>query len=423
MDQDLRIRNTRQRPTWRADYSAEEALGILMRSALAPKLNEILIAERERNLRRRTAQMDAFATNGKLGIVGIDVWRRVLPFIASQERTRASVVCEAFLSVTNEARQSAVFKFQASYGAAFGVSHPANSMAVAHRRFPALCDVTLVLDGVLCSAAQLEAEYLTFTSITALRLESLELAELPACIGALSRLRALTLSNNWFYFEEDEGERDEEEQGAGMLTTLPDSIGALACLTSLQLDGNHLTALPETMGSLTGLTELNVENNCLATLPDSICALTGLTELNLSSNRLTALPDAIGRITGLTHLHLDFQSFAPGPHGSTLRWLPDSIGALKSLKHLNLSCNALRALPDTICALTQIDELSLFMSGEGGFTIPRLSSLAVRAWIADTKNDLGWRHGGPVSGTVEPYTKGLEPHPGPDSSCDGDYYY
>jgi hypothetical protein len=396
-----------QQPTWREHYSAEEALVILLDSALAPQLNEILIAERERNVRRRTAQLDEFAANGKLGILGIDVWRRILPFVASKEQTRASVVCESFLVVTNEVRQSAVFTFDQLYG----VAYPDNCMAMAHRRFPALCDVTLVLDGVLCSAAQLEAECLTFTSITNLSLDSLELSELPASIGTLSRLTRFSLTSNWFFNEEDERERDEEEQGAGMLTTLPDSIGALTRLTRLQLEGNHLTALPDTMGSLLALKELHVENNCLATLPDSICALTGLTELNLSCNRLTALPDAIGRLVGLTHLNLMLQSLDCTAQAGTLRRLPDSIGALKGLKHLDLSANALTRLPDTICALTQVDELSLFMSGAYPYTIPPLSSFAVRAWIADTKNDLGWRHGGPISGDIEPYTTGLETHP------------
>jgi len=91
--------------------------------------------------------------------------------------------------------------------------------------------------------------------------------------------------------------------GGNQLTTLPDSIGNLTNLNTLNLGGNkylggnQLTTLPKSIGNLNNLNELYLENNQLTTLPDSIENLTNLTHLYLNDNPISA--DELERIQAL----------------------------------------------------------------------------------------------------------------------------
>ncbi len=58
---------------------------------------------------------------------------------------------------------------------------------------------------------------------------------------------------------------------------------------------NKLTSVPETIGQLTNLTTLDLRTNELKTLPETIGQLTNLTTLYLGYNQLTTLPKAIGQ--------------------------------------------------------------------------------------------------------------------------------
>ena len=160
------------------------------------------------------------------------------------------------------------------------------------------------------------------------------------------------------------------------LTTLPESIGGLTALTSLDLSDNRLTALPESIGGLTALTSLYLFRNRLTTLPESIGGLTALTSLYLFCNRLTALPESIVGLTALTNLYLSFNQ---------LTALPESIGGLTALTSLYLNGNQLTTLPESIDGLNALKllDLSLNQLTPSPTLLDRLSELETRGCQID----------------------------------------
>jgi internalin A len=136
------------------------------------------------------------------------------------------------------------------------------------------------------------------------------------------------------------------------LTTVPDSIGQLTALTTLNLTGNQLTAVPDSIGQLTALTELDLSGNQLTEVPDSIGQLTALTYLNLSDNQLTEVPDSIGQLTALTYLNLS---------DNQLTEVPDSIGQLTALTVLGLSGNRYLSCPPREVAAQGIGAVLAFL--------------------------------------------------------------
>ena len=92
---------------------------------------------------------------------------------------------------------------------------------------------------------------------------------------------------------------------------LPEWLGNLTALTSLDLSGNRLTELPEWLGNLTALTSLDLSGNGLTSLPEWLGNLTALTRLDLSGNQLTELPEWLGNLTALTSLDLIVNRWPP----------------------------------------------------------------------------------------------------------------
>ena len=67
------------------------------------------------------------------------------------------------------------------------------------------------------------------------------------------------------------------------LTRLPETLGQLTALQSLDLSINQLTTLPEWLGQLTALQGLGLRNNQLTTLPESLGQLAALQWLDLAN--------------------------------------------------------------------------------------------------------------------------------------------
>ncbi|KAF7154186.1 hypothetical protein RHSIM_Rhsim01G0101900 [Rhododendron simsii] len=154
-----------------------------------------------------------------------------------------------------------------------------------------------------------------------------------------------------------------------------DSIGlshtpvqANSCLKELNMDGCHLSYLPEEIGNLISLQTLDLAKNNLSTLPDGICNLTCLKHLRLGENNVSNLPSGIGKLTSLESLYLSSNSLCT---------LPDTIGKLSCLKELLVQYNKLSHLPSEIGDLDSLEMLAL--DGNNGFrALPESISKLVR---------------------------------------------
>jgi Leucine-rich repeat (LRR) protein len=73
------------------------------------------------------------------------------------------------------------------------------------------------------------------------------------------------------------------------LIEVPESLGQLTQLQSLDLAENQLTALPESLGQLTLLDRLDLSENRLTTLPESLGQLGALKQLFLHENPVLGL--------------------------------------------------------------------------------------------------------------------------------------
>jgi Leucine-rich repeat (LRR) protein len=134
------------------------------------------------------------------------------------------------------------------------------------------------------------------------------------------------------------------------LTKLPESLGKLTNLQSLNLSNNQLVTLPEWFPGLQSLQVLNLSNNRLETLPESLVNLNNLQSLNLTNNQLTSLPEGLGEIANLESLHL---------FSNELKILPDSLGQLIKLKVLDLTKNKLEKLPESAGQLKALQSLDV----------------------------------------------------------------
>ncbi|NXX33931.1 MFHA1 protein, partial [Nicator chloris] len=178
-------------------------------------------------------------------------------------------------------------------------------------------------------------------------------------LAGLRGLRKLSLSHNELGAE-----------GPG----LPPRLAELGCLEELDLSFNRLRRLPEGLGRLRHLRTLDVDHNLLPSFPAPLLELSALEELDCSGNRhLGALPEGIGALRRLKILWLSGTGLASLPEGlchlsaleslmldgNRLQALPAGFGRLQRLKMLNLSSNLLGEFPSAILALPSLEELYL----------------------------------------------------------------
>jgi Leucine-rich repeat (LRR) protein len=147
---------------------------------------------------------------------------------------------------------------------------------------------------------------------------------------------------------------------------LEEALSAPGKPVSLDLSSQDLVSLPAEIGRLEGLRTLRLSNNRLKAVPVALTLLPQLRELWLDGNRISELVRWPCAGASLEHLILD---------NNGLRSLPRTIADCAALRTLSLRRNRLRELPADMDALKQLRSLAL---DENDFTREEFNALAAR---------------------------------------------
>ncbi|XP_028296558.1 leucine-rich repeat-containing protein 28-like isoform X2 [Gouania willdenowi] len=136
-----------------------------------------------------------------------------------------------------------------------------------------------------------------------------------------------------------------------LLTTLPDNLAQkLPNLIELYLHSNNIVIIPEAIGNLARLQSLDLCNNALQLLCPEIGRLRSLRHLRLSNNQLKCLPPEIGDLQDLEILDLSMNQ---------LMFLPERLHRCLSLQNLTVDHNLLSHVPRHVCWLHRLNQLSM----------------------------------------------------------------
>ena len=134
------------------------------------------------------------------------------------------------------------------------------------------------------------------------------------------------------------------------LRSLPPAIKTLP-LERLDLTWNRFATIPKVVFELDGLRELLVGNDNFADVPAAISRLARLRTFTLTNSWVRAIPDALGELSELEHLELKTNTL--------LEALPRSIGRLRKLRTLVIVTAGLQTLPRELAELPALEELHL----------------------------------------------------------------
>jgi len=139
------------------------------------------------------------------------------------------------------------------------------------------------------------------------------------------------------------------------LTELPESLGQLTQLQSLDLSNNQLTELPEWLGQLTQLRILYFRDNRLTALPQWFGELTRLEDVQFEANAITSLPPTLRRLKNLRHLRIGNFDHTGNPITEIPSWIAEMVG----LKSIDARYCQLTDLPPELCDIPKLAGVGL----------------------------------------------------------------
>lgn len=107
-------------------------------------------------------------------------------------------------------------------------------------------------------------------------------------------------------------------------------------LNSLDIKTAELKALMPEILTIPNLEKLNLTDNLLTTLPDTIGALTSLKEINLTRNEIESLPESVENLNSLEVISL---------YENDLRTFPVVLTTLPQIREIDLCVNFIEELP------------------------------------------------------------------------------
>lgn len=176
----------------------------------------------------------------------------------------------------------------------------------------------------------LDLKIFKLSCLNFLQVSNTKLFSLPEDLGNLLHLKTLDLHRN-------------------SLQELPSSIGLLKELKNLDLSGNELEVLPSALGQLSSLHTLNLNCNKLTEIPD-LKEVTELSRLDLSHNQLTELPESLFELQHLAELQASNNNFTS---------LSSNVSKLSALKVLILNANEITSIPTELSLCHKLKELNL----------------------------------------------------------------
>ncbi|MCL2524199.1 MAG: hypothetical protein FWF20_06565 [Betaproteobacteria bacterium] len=172
--------------------------------------------------------------------------------------------------------------------------------------------------------------------------------EILPLLCELSQLRKLQLA----YLDDD-------------LKELPESLARLTYLEELNVDGADFVTFPAVIGSLTSLQSFSYQycENALSEVFDVLSVLLRLKKLRLSHSSYDEkdfLPESFCRLQAIEELHFN--------DWNTLQELPECIGNMRTLRVIDISNDdhqlgysaAIKELPDSLCNLSNLEELDVY---------------------------------------------------------------
>ncbi|TGK34862.1 hypothetical protein EHQ12_06135 [Leptospira gomenensis] len=214
--------------------------------------------------------------------------------------------------------------------------------------------------------AVLPKEVERMRNLEKINLENNKLLTLPKEIGSLQNLRELRLEGNLRFktFPREIGQLKNLKElyvSSEEVGDMIEQISPLQDLESLRLRNTRINPfefaetilcilgicthieipylssekIPNTIGGLKNLRTLDIEGYSFQTLPKEISGLKELKKMRITQTNLVSLPSEISRLEKLEEIDLSFNA---------LETLPKSIGDLKNLKTLDLSFNKLTRL-------------------------------------------------------------------------------
>lgn len=146
--------------------------------------------------------------------------------------------------------------------------------------------------------------------LTGVILFGCELAEVPEVLGRLPNLKTLDLSHNLIAAWPAHGmalpELKRLTLNDNLFETMPEALLDCAHLEKLALRDNQLTQLPQALDRLERLTSLDVRGNPLNALPERLIHLKGLVYLDVRATLLTATAvPVLESLVGLEELWVD----------------------------------------------------------------------------------------------------------------------